>query len=284
MAVKRNNPASPPADEGGLSVLGWATVALVALLIAIGLLGFYAYQVPRLVESGVQNQIFYLLLIPWALSSAAFLFGAMKSYARYTYKRIGSVLELGGPVVLFCLVIIGGFKLVPAASEAFDLTIRAHSTDNSAPIVTSGKITLDLDNDRRSAPFDSNGEANFKGIPPKFLGTTIKMLPQVDGFAQQWVRHKVRGNVLEIALEPVAEPRTILKGTVVPVPKRGDLKVVVDGQSGQAIVDQFGRFEIPVVGKDGARVRLRAFSAGHMVFDDYRTLPGPVTLPVESRN
>ena len=96
-------------------------IALVGFLFAIAFTFFYVYQVPKLVEGGAQGQIFYLLLIPWALSSAAFLFGAMRSFANFTHRRLGGFLELGGPVVLFCLVLVGGFKLVPPPPETFDL-------------------------------------------------------------------------------------------------------------------------------------------------------------------
>ena len=113
-----------------LSAKNYVIVALLGLIFAAGFTLFYVYRVPKLVESGVQGQVFYLLLIPWALSCAAFLFGAMKSYARFTHKHLGNFLELGGPVVLFCLVLVGGFKLVPPAPETFDLAVRAHSKDS----------------------------------------------------------------------------------------------------------------------------------------------------------
>ena len=265
-----------------MSGQAYAFMALVAGVIGIGLLFFYVYQVPKLIEAGVQNQVFYLLLIPWGLSCAVFLFGAMRSYARFTYKHLGSALELGGPVVLFALVLVGGFKLVPPAPETFDLTIRAHSADGSQPIITSGRITLDLDNDRRTESFGSNGEANFKGIPPKFMEATVKMLPQVDGYAEQWVRHKLRGNVLDIALERAQTPQIILKGILMPAPgRRRHIKIIVDGQKGEATADEWGRFELPVYGKDGERIRLKVYDGSELAYDDYQTLPGPVTVLIK---
>lgn len=268
--------------KSGLSTLGWAAVALVGLLIAIGLLAFYIYQVPRLISSGTQNQIFYLLLIPWALASAAFLFGAMKSYAHYTYKKMGNVLELGGPVVLFCLVLLGGFKLVPAAADTFDLTVRAHSADDSVPVINFGKVTLDLGSDRRTEPFGQSGEANFKGIPSKFVDATIKVLPEVEGYVAKWKTARLDGRVLELELDKASVPKILLKGTVYPPPgKQEKIKIMIEGQNGEAEADEYGRFEIPVEGKDGDRVRLKAFSGAKMVFDDFRTLPGPATLPLK---
>jgi hypothetical protein len=184
----------------------YAVIALAGMVLAIAFTFFYIYQVPQLVQSGAQGQVFYLLLIPWALACAAFLFGAMKSYAGFTYKHLGSALELGGPVVLFCLVLIGGFRLVPPAPQTFDLTIRAHSDDGRNPLITSGKITIELDTALLSESFGSNGEADFKSIPPKFEHATIRMLPQVAGYEEKWQYHKVPPkHVLDIPLIRAAQ-------------------------------------------------------------------------------
>jgi len=265
-----------------LSALAYAVIALAGLAIGIGLLFFYVYQVPKLVESGAQNQIFYLLLIPWALACAAFLFGAMKSYARFAHQHLGNYLELGGPVVLFCLVVVGGFKLVPAAPQTFDLTVRPHSADGLNPIITSGKITIDLDTDRRTESIGANGEADFKGIPPRFQGATIKILPQVDGYEEQWQRHKLHGNVLELPLARAGQPVTHLTGSIVPPPVNWkELRVTVEGTA-EGKVDELGRFGLDVNGKDGDRVRLKIYAGQQIVYDDYQVLPGPVTLKLHS--
>jgi hypothetical protein len=262
-----------------LSAKNYVIVAALGLVFAMGFTLFYIYQVPRLVESGAQGQVFYVLLIPWALSCAAFLFGAMKSYARFTYTHLGSSLELGGPVVLFCLVLAGGFKLVPPAPETFDLTVRAHSADERDPIITSGKITIDLDNDRRTAYLGANGEADFKGIPPKFRGAALRILPQVDGYEERWQGQQLKANVVDLSLLRAAGPVTILTGTITPPPDAGkNIKILVEGQKGETSPDDLGRFELNVNGKTGDRVRVRVYSDGKPVYDDYQVLPGPVTL------
>jgi len=187
----------PQLTNRPLSGLTYAFSALVATLLGIGLLIFYVGMVPKLVLTGTQHQFFYLLLIPWALCSAAFLFGAMRSYARFTYKHLGNFLELGGPVVLFCLVLVGGFKLVPPPQDAFDLTVRAHSADASVPVIDSGNVTIELDNNRATRSLATNGEADFKGIPAKFMGTTIRILPEVNGYEHKWLLLKIEGNSLD---------------------------------------------------------------------------------------
>ena len=238
-------------QEQGLSAAGYALAALIGLLVAVGLLLFYVYQVPKMVQSGVQNQVFYILLLPWGLACAAFLFGTMRSIAKFTHKRLGGALELGGPVVLFCLVVAGGFKLVPSAPEAFDLTVRAHST--SQPIIKQGKITIDLDNTRRTEEIASNGEANFKGIPAKLKGTSVKVLAQVTGYKEDWQSEKLSGNTLDMNLKPLDH----LNGIITNPPKDWDkLRVQIVGQSNEAKVDKSGQFELPVSATENGQVDL----------------------------
>src|SRR5436305_1974877 len=130
--------SSNPENDQPLSAGSYAIVALVSGLIGIGLLVFYVREVPALAQSENENKTFYILLFPWALACSSFLFGTMRSYARYSHKKLGSALEVSGPAVLFFLVLIGGFKLVPQPPEFFDLTVRAHSADGVDPVITSG--------------------------------------------------------------------------------------------------------------------------------------------------
>lgn len=273
--MKRIDSAQP------LSAKNYVIIAMLGLIFAAGFTVFYIYRVPKLIEGGVQGQIFYLLLIPWGLSAAAFLFGAMKSYARFSHKHLGSFLELGGPVVLFCLVIVGGFKLVPPAPETLDLAVRAHSKES--PLLTSGQITLDLPG-LPHANIGPDGEANFKGISAKFRGTAIRVLPHVDGYEEKWLTPKLDGNVLDVDLER-AHPVTVLNGSLVPPPGTGKaIKILADGQEGETSPDELGRFKLEVSGKPGDRVRLKVYRGGVLVYDDYQVLGGPVTLSLQNNH
>jgi hypothetical protein len=267
-----------PEDAQPLSAGAYAIIALVGLVLGIGLLLFYINEVPRLVETSSQNQVYYLLLIPWALVCAAFLFGAMRSYGRITHRHFGNALELGGPVVLFCLVLAGGFKLVPDAPQTFDLTVRAHSQDDKAKI-TEGRVTIEFDADSRTQPFNSIGEADFKSILPKFQGATLRILAEVPGYEEKWQQHKLHGNVLELPLVRATRPVSHLIGSIVPPPVNWKvLRVIVDGQPGEGKVDELGRFDLEVNGKDGDRIRLRVYAGRKLIFDRDETVPGPLTL------
>ena len=284
---QRNEAKLSPIDRSGLagsepplSGQRAGLMALVAGIFGTGILLFFVYKVPSLVASGVQNQIFYILLVPWALCCAAFLFGALRSAAFFTGKHLGNKLELGGPVVLFCLVLIGGFKLVPQI-DAFDLTVRTHPVGNQSGIIGSGDITIDLENVRRTEALGTNGEANFKGIPGKLKGAKVDVMPRVEGFDQSWQKLQITGSVLEISLRPMATETLVLRGTLLPVPKNTEnVRVLVDGQNGEAKVDTFGRFDLPVQGRNGERVRLRVYSGSTIIYDNYETLPGPFTISI----
>ena len=264
-----------------LSAKNYVIVAALGLIFAAGFTLFYIYRVPQLVESGVQGQVFYLLLIPWALSCAAFLFGAMKSYARFTHKHLGNFLELGGPVVLFCLMLVGGFKLVPPALESFDLAVRAHSKD--VPLITSGQITLDLPG-LPHANIGPDGEANFKSIPARFKGTPIRVLAHVDGYEEKWQTPKMEDGVLDLDLER-AHPVTVLTGSLTPAPSaRKTIAILVEGQDGEVSPDDLGRFNLNVNGKAGDRVRVKVYEGQKLIYDDYQVLPGPVTLSLRGKH
>jgi len=179
----------------------------------------------------------------------------------------------------------GGFKLVPPSPETFDLTVRAHSADMRDPIITSGKIAIDLDNDRRTALLGANGEADFKGIPPKFRGAMLKILPQVDGYVEKWQELEVKSNVLDLALVRATLPVTLLTGSISPPPSMGQsVRIFVDSQKSETSADELGRFELSVNGKVGDRVLLKVYVDGKQVYDDYQVLPGPVTLILHRPN
>ncbi|MGC2400947.1 MAG: hypothetical protein WA510_14235 [Acidobacteriaceae bacterium] len=258
-----------------LSAGRYALIAFLGLLFAIAFTVFYVHMVPSLVQTETEGRLFYLLLIPWGLSAAVFLFGAMRAYARFTYKHLGVVLELGGPVVLFCGVVYGGFKLVPQPSPTFDLAVRAHSAET--PLITSGQVTLELPG-LPHAGISSDGEANFKSLPEKYKATPIRVLPDVDGYEKKWVTPEVAGSVLNVTLEK-EHPVIDLTGTVMPLPRAGKkITILVDGQKGEASPDQFGRFKLTVNGKAGDTVRVMVYQDGKLSYYDDEQLPGPITL------
>lgn len=225
-----------------LSAKAYVIVSLAGFILALGFTFFYVYEVPRLAENGAQNQVFYLLLLPWALACAAFLFGAMRSYALFTYRHLGSFLELGGPAVFFCLVLVGGFRLVPSAPETFDLAVRAFSTDHA--LIRSGEITLDIPG-LPHARIGPDGEANFKGISAKFKGRPVRVLTEIKGYTEKWLTPTVDGPVLTVELPGFTQIATLRP----PPPKGKNIQILVDGQKIDTSFDDIGQFKFPVNGE-----------------------------------
>ncbi len=272
--VDDEDPTKPRSDAPYPSAWGYGLMSLIAGTIGIGLLVFYVYKVSSL-PPGVQNRVFFIILLISALSCSIALFGILRSKAHITYKHLGIVVELGGAAALFALILYFGQKETGKLPEPFDLTVRVRSADE--PMITSGKVTIDLDSDRRTEAIGGNGEVNFKRIPPDFERAAIKILPQVAGYEEKWQPYQITGSVIEISLVK-AHHETLLRGTVEPLPAGKTITVKAEGQDGEAQVDKYGEFKLLVNGKDGDRVRVRVFSDGKLVYDDYQVLPGPATL------
>ncbi|HMD99608.1 MAG TPA: hypothetical protein VKM93_20045 [Terriglobia bacterium] len=278
--ARKSAVAAASDSEQPLSAWAYAGMALVGLIGAVGLTIFYVYQGPRIAQSGAQSLVSSVLQILIALACATFLFGTMKSTGKFTSKSS----TFGGPAALF-IVVLSLLIAKGPTGEPFDLTVRAHSADGSAPIIKSGEITIDLDSDRRSKPINSSGEADFKNIPAKFKGTTVGVLPQVDGYKQEWQRLKLEGAVLDVTLQPAPQPVTRLTGSIIPPPKDwASLRLMVDGQSVEGKVNELGRFDFQVNGNNGDRVRLKVYDgAGTLIYDEYQTLPGGLNIKLHRK-
>ncbi|HEY2294403.1 MAG TPA: carboxypeptidase-like regulatory domain-containing protein [Thermoanaerobaculia bacterium] len=136
-----------------------------------------------LVSLGLVGRFYYLTLIPLGLSAASFLFGALRSIGIYRGKLFGGVLELGGPVVIFALVIIGGFYFPPPGSN-FPLTVYVHGPAGPQDLLlrNQGAVLLDLGGDRRSAPIGDKGQAFFPEIPANFRGQEVNIALDASGY------------------------------------------------------------------------------------------------------
>jgi hypothetical protein len=266
MTIKAKAAASP-----ALSGKDYAIIAAAMMGIGVGLLVLFVLFAPRLVPADILNQFFYIVLIVWGLVCALVLFGVMKSYARVTYKHLGGAIELGGPAAFAALVVVGGFWLVPR-TDMFTLTLRPHGP--GAPVITSGKIRVEFGSlSPYTSDINSNGEAVFKSIPHKFWGTTVKVLPQVDGYKDDYQTVALDKDVIDLNLEKALPVETMLKGKIKPAPGKGQvIKILVQGEDGESVPDGYGRFQFLVHKKPGETIRVNVCADGRRVYDDYVTL------------
>jgi len=147
-------------QQDRISPLTWVYISGAASLFFLLLAFVMIFFTSTLSSMGITKSMYYLVLIPVGLTSAAFLFGALRSRAKYSGKTSYGSLELTGPVVIFCLVIIGGFYFASPESE-FLLTIRTIDISDPEKILNNGSLIIDLGDQRLTKTLNDNGEVMF---------------------------------------------------------------------------------------------------------------------------
>jgi len=156
-----------------LNPMIYVSISAAGLLIAMGLLFLYIFKADELIRHGIEKQVFYIMLFPLGLSAAAFLFGAMRGYAIYTGKVFSGKLEITGPGVVFFLVIILGFYLIPE-NRPFDFTIYLKDGEGKTVLKKDeALLRIILNNRPETRQTDENGAVDFKAIDAKLMGSTV---------------------------------------------------------------------------------------------------------------
>ena len=182
----------------------YALIGLAIFLCGVGLLLIFMFKAQELGTNGIIDKVYYILLIPFAIAAAIFLFKLMPSSATFKGKVLGGILKLGGPIVLFCLILVGGFYLVPDTSP-FDFTIFLKDAHGKTVLKNNGKIILRLDSDTRSNFIDHNGSATYKRIPQEFKNTKNPIEIEAEGW--RFLNHRVsttvelKGNNAQLEIE-----------------------------------------------------------------------------------
>jgi hypothetical protein len=173
----------PPRRRGWSEIAPYAVLSFGSFLCFLVLLGLMLWKVELLAALGLTGNFYYPLLVLLGLTVSGFLFGALRSYASYSGQHFGGKLELGGGVVVFLLVVILGFRLLPA-SVNFPLTVYVHGVAGPQDLILkdSGYVLLDLGGDRRREPIGEKGQAFFAEIPSNFRGQPVNVSLDATGY------------------------------------------------------------------------------------------------------
>jgi len=230
---------------------------------------------------GSPSAAFYLALIAAGLSAAAFLFGALRSFASYQGRSSFGSLELGGPVVAAFLVVIMGFKYAQPPAY-IDIVIRPFGPRGEAEIVRAGTITLDLGGMRISKPVTLDGEVHFNQVPSTYIGNLIPIIVTCDGY-------ETLSKKIAVPLDGVVYVR--LKAQIFDSTMAGifqtSLHLPVSGASiyiNEKLVtktDTDGRFRVELPLREGTTVRLRAEKSQTTGYEDYVPVKEGLTLLFE---
>jgi carboxypeptidase family protein len=232
MNKKSRGPSQPKPSAGSVpaKMVFYTLLSLGSFIAGLLLVVLLLGNARLLVSLGLEGRFYYLVLLPLGLAVTGFLFGALRSFALYRGKQLGGALELGGPIVGFALVVIGGF-LLPLPASNFPLTVYVHGPAGRQDLALRGQgaVLLDLGGDRRSAAIGDKGQAFFPEIPANFRGRNVNVALDASGYertdsnqlqldgtsAYLEVRRKpshIRGNVLDPAGKPLAGATVSLAG------------------------------------------------------------------------
>jgi hypothetical protein len=185
----------------------YSVLSLGSFLLFLLLLALYLSNAERLVALGLSGNFYYLVLVPLGASGSAFLFGALPSDAQYRGRQFGGVLKLGGPVVLFLIVLILGFVLPKPASN-FPLTVYVHGPGGPQDLMlrATGYLMLDIGGERKKRPIGNDGEVVFSEIPANFRSQEVSVTLDADGYelvdAHQKARLKENSVYVEVRKKP----------------------------------------------------------------------------------
>lgn len=242
----------------------------LALLVAGLLIGF----ADRLSEFRLVNQLYYLVLVAVSLAAAVSLFGTLHSRARYRGESQWGVLELGGPVVVFALVMAAGMWFAPS-SRSFGVTVHVRGEDGGLPLRGQGRVMLQLGADPRSVAIGENGAAFFLGIPAEFRGRPVPLTLDAEGFERTESRPvKLAEDSVSITVRKRAGR---LYGVVVNASGRPVAGATVDAGGVLSVTGPDGRFDLAVT----ERVLVRVVAKGFGAYAEY-AMPGAneMTVPL----
>jgi hypothetical protein len=237
---------------------------------------------PRLARYGLTGYAVYLVLVPLGLGAAGFLFGAMRSLAEYQGTAWFGTLRLGGPVVVFVMVVLGGL-ILPKASRV-QAVVHVYGPGGSDDVIRQGTVRLMLGQAILVQPIDQNGAAYFPDLSSEFLGTPIEVSAQVEGYRTRTSQSRTLppNGVIRLDLDkvPVVQFSTTASGTVLGEDRRPLAGVVINLQNGlvTTTTDDLGNFRLQVPLAERERVRLMALKGGKLGYDEFVLLPGPWTI------
>ncbi len=260
------------------SSLTWVFISLAGFaifLVTAILFGLYNDKL-----NFISGTSYFFMLIPLALASAAFLFGALRSHAKYTGKMYGGTLELGGPVVVLLLVVGLGYKFRPQ-QQSFGFTLNVFSATDTTEVINKGNADVFFGTAHWQKNI-SDGQAVFSEIPDDYKGKQVTIITSADGFDAKKQTLNVPVNAAaNIYLTKIADSVTIhglvkdKKGNTI----KDAVLVFADGRV-KTTSDEYGNFTAALPFKDGAEVTLRVYIHDKIEYDNLVTLSSATSLPV----
>lgn len=261
------------------TALFWSAASLIGFGVAITA-AIFLVRSPATIISGLTGPFYFIVLVVLGCSSALLLFGAMRGFAKYKGRVGPGSLEIGGPIVVACLTVYGGYIFRPLPSGA--LVVRVIGPGGPSDVICPQSIQIELGQDVRPGEIGKACQAQFNEIPSRFLtaaGLAVRV--KADGYEmgdQKQYPISVDG-VITVPMRKVEDHSTawgrlVKGGTENPV---RDAKIFIDGVE-RGTTDELGQFRFDVPLRNGTTVKLTASVKNRVVYDDVVTLPIAATI------
>jgi len=269
----------PDKTNKAIAPLTWIIISgigFVVFVVAALLFSFYSDKI-----NFISPSAYFFLLVIIALMAAGFLFGALRSHAKYSGKAYGGTLELSGPVVVLALIIFLGYRYRPI-QQSFNFTVNIFSATDTSEVIKTGSTELFFGNAHQTKNI-SEGQSVFSELPSDYKGKTITLIAHADGYTtkRETISVPLDDAATNIYLQKIPDSVNVSglvkdkKGTPV---KDAEL-VFADGKF-KTTSDEYGNFRIILPYKDGAEITLRVYTAGKLRYDNLVTV-SDISLPVQ---
>jgi len=269
--------------------MNWIWISGVAFLLSLLAAGILIFFGKQLAELGITGNIYYIILVPLGFSSAAFLAGAMKSYASFTSNESITYgkLQLTGPIVIFALVVGGGF-IMPNYNkkEAFDLKMRIVSNGQPMNALNEGTVTLYIGKEPKTVNIHE-GEVAFYNIPEKYHNRKVRIVPSIKNYQladSNEVLISKNEDYVDIHVTRTQESMsTLVRGSVLDRKNMAVAHALLDFSSGLATcyTDPHGNFSLTVPLPSGEKTQLKIVTDGITRFNEVVTISS--TIPIDLR-
>lgn len=269
--------------------MNWIWISAVAFLLSLLASGVLILFGKQLEDLGITGNIYYIILIPLGFSSAAFLAGAMKSYASFTSNESITYgkLQLTGPIVIFALVVGGGF-IMPNYNKKgqFDLKMRIVSDDQPLNALNEGTVTLYVGKEPKTVNIH-DGEVAFYNIPEEYHNRKVRVSPLIKNYELADSNEVLISKNLDYTDIRVARTKasmsTVVRGSVLDENNMAVAHALLDFSSGLATcyTDPNGNFSLTVPLPSGEKGQLRIVTDGITRFNEVVTISS--TIPIDLR-
>lgn len=248
----------------------WVYISFFGFIISLAslfLILFFINSDPLNRFSGI---LFYIVLIPFGLVVAGFLFGALKSYAKASGKNMHGTLELGGPVVVFVLLLYGGvyFQNNFNKSSSFSLHLYFYGDQQKASKLNEGDVRIITNGSPVTRSLNSEGSISIS-LSSDQRGKKIMLDPFISGYKQNQIETKIpeESDVLDVILEP-ATYSTKVSGYV--FDKEGQIpkgNLFLEWAGIKVPIDESGKYSLDLPYAIGTVKNLKIFQDSKMVYN-----------------